>query len=522
MRARSLIVPITSVLLAGGVIAAAFLIRGLPGLPTFSNNASLPPDRQVPWVEPPGRFEPSGGRIKTAPASAVPGGFLDYADRVLYLRGLAIQPPPGLSPAEPAVSSGARAPSFDFAALRDAGINVITLPIRWQDLEPGPMELSVPRLLAIRAFLDRAASAGMAVILVNTTPLSSQPACAGLPDAPVWAFRMPSEDTNFSDGDCPASRRDRTPANNRFYRDFIQGSWTPDDLALQDHLIRAWTKLAELVSRSPGLAGYALADGMTCPEGLDATECSQAWTGFIDRFANNIRAVDRSAIIFLDTEAPASGVTGLDILLTEFVPGSADDSSRGLLNDLPPGSFTLDHSVVTPGAALIARLDAAERRGRSILLTMPRSSTPAASPQDGILALARELARPLPLAVAGRNLKFSFDRLTLPQSADEVAAGPGQTDVFTLEFTDGERATDSLSETTIWLPVKTLYRTIPDSDAPAWTVEISDGSADWLPGRSDVIIWRTVNGGPHRLRLIPWGGRRLGVEQGPVPNHTNP
>lgn len=522
MRARSLIVPLTSILLAGAVVAAAFLIRDLPGLMKLSDDASLPPDRQVAWVEPPGRFEPSGGRIKTAPASVVPGGFIDYADRILYFRGMAIQPPPGLFPTQPAGSSTAEPPSFDFSVSRHAGINVITLPIRWQDLEPEPMELSVPRLLAIRAFLDRAAAAGMAVILVNTTPLSSQPACAGLPDAPVWAFRIPPGDTNHSDGDCPASKHDRTSANNRFYMDFIQGSWTPDDLALQDHLIRVWTKLAELVSRSPGLAGYALADGMTCPEGLDAAECSQAWTGFIDRFANGIRAVDRSAIFYLDTEAPTSGVTGRDILLTEFVPGSADDSSRGLLNDLPAGSFTLDHSVVAPGGALIARIDAAERRGRSILVTMPRSESPAASQQNGILALARELARPLPQAVAGRNLKFSFDRLTLPQSADEVATGPGRTDVFTLEFTDGEKEPGSVSETTIWLPVKTLYRTLPDSDAPAWTVEISDGSADWLPGRSDVIIWRTVSAGSHRLRLIPWGGRRLGAESSPKPIHTNP
>lgn len=522
MRSRSFIVPITSLLLASAVVAAAFLVRGLPGLMKSSDEASMPPDRQVAWAEPPGRFEPSGGRIKTAPASEVPGGFIDYADRALYFRGMAIQPPPGLFPDQQSDSPTATSPSFDFSVLRDAGINLITLPIRWQDLEPTPMELSVPRLLAIRAFLDRAAAAGMAVILVNTSPLSSQPACAGLPDTPAWAFRIPTGDTNYSDGDCPASKSDRTSANSRFYMDFIQGSWTPDDLALQDHLIRVWTKLAELVSRSPGLAGYALADGMTCPEGLDATECSQAWTGFIDRFANSIRAVDRSAVLFLDTEAPASGVTGPDILLTEFVPGSADDSSRGLLNDLPPGSFTLDHSLVAPGTALIARLDAAERRGRSILVTMPRSDSPAAPPQDGILAIARELARPLPQAVAGRNLKFSFDRLTLPQSADEVAAGPGRTDVFTLEFTDGEDAPDSVSETTIWLPARDLYRVIPDSDAPAWTVEISDGSADWLPGRSNVIIWRTMNGDSHRLRLIPWGGRRLGAETSTGPIHTNP
>ncbi len=503
MRFRTLIIAV-AIFAATLVAVAVVVIFQMPSGWKLFAFGKPPADRRVAWVEPPGRFEPKGGRIQAAAPADVPGGFVDYANRTLIFRGLVSRATPDWAAPDPGV---------DFERLRDAGINLITVPVRWQDLEPTPMEVSVDTILGIRTFLDNAATKGIAVILVNTTPFSDAAACPWAPDAPMWAYRVTPRHSTADGIRCVGPNSDDLDAVSMFRTDFLDGRWTPDSLALQDHLVRSWIKLAEVTGRSAGLAGYGIADSMSCPPGMDATACSNAWTGYVDRFANGVRAVHGSALFFLDTDGPDSAAAPVTNVL-ELVPAGADDSSRGPLNTIPSGSFTVDHHHIQNGSKFLETIDAIERRGRSWLVSYPESGSASLPAATGVLPNAMEMARPRPDAVAGRNMKFSFDRLSLPAGRNDSATEPGTTDVFTLEFDDFAAANAAEThETTVWLPTDTLYRQPSDPDTPGWVLEISDGDADWLPGSRNTILWHTIRDvGTHRMKIVPWGGRRLAPE----------
>jgi len=500
MRSKTFTIVLSVCIVAILTVAVIVIFQAPVGWKMFKFH-NTPADRRVPWVEPPGRFDPKGGRVTSAAPADVPGGFIDYAGRTINFRGLVTRNSPGGMPASGGIA---------FKKLRDAGINVITVPVRWQYIEPAPMEVSIDAIMAIRGFLDTAAANGIRAILVNTTPFSDMSECDWAADAPAWAFRVPAGDSNVHAVECRKPSSSDTESAGMFRTDFLDARWTPDDLTLQDHLIRSWTKLAEVTSRSPGLIGYALADSMTCPAGMESAMCTEAWTGFIDRFANGVRAVGGSALFFFDTDGPDGAPADGSVVISEIVPGAADDSARGPLKTLPSGSFTIDHKMVRQGPDFLEAVDAIERRGRSWIVEFPQSEAGQSIASTGYLPNAAELARPFPDAVAGRNVKYSFDRLSMPTGPDDLATRPGTTDVFTLEFDDAGEPDGLADETSVWLPVDILYRHPENQDAPAWTVDISDGSAVWHPGRPGVILWRTLEGaGPHRMKITPWGGRRL-------------
>ena len=505
MHSKTFVIVLSACIIGVLTVAVIVIFQAPVGFRMFHFH-NVPADRRVAWVEPPGRFDPKGGRVTSATPPEVPGGFIDYARRTVNFRGLVTRiPPDGEAPG-----------SIAFQKLREAGINLISVPVRWQILEPAPMDVSIDAILSIREFLDTAAANGMGVILVNTTPFSDMSECGWAADAPAWAYRVPTGRANAHAASCAKpSSRDIGSAG-MFRVDFLDARWTPDEITLQDHLIRSWTKLAEVASRSPGLIGYALADSMRCPDGMESAACTEAWTGFIDRFANGVRAVDGSALFFLDTDSPDGLPSEGSVVLSEIVPGAADDSTRGPLKMLPSGSFTIDHKSVRPGPDFLEAVDAIERRGRSWLIEYPLPAPGQPPVSSGAIPDALELARPFPEAVAGRNVKYSFDRLFMPTGPDDVVYKPGTTDVFTLEF-DDRGAPDGLAdETSVWLPLDMLYMHPENQDAPAWTLDISDGSAVWQPGRHGVILWRTEEGnGPHRMKITPWGGRRLPT----VPHH---
>lgn len=480
------------------ILAIVLVVLHLAGLGVFlalrpPSSMPIPPDRRVDWVMPPGQFQHKCGRVcfDTEPGNR--GGFKDFNGRVLHFAGAVLDVDIDWMdvPAD-----------FPFHEFKAGGYSVIRVPVRWSDLEPEPMTVSADTMIVIRTFLDRAAAAGVAVILQNHTPFSDTVPYPSAPIAPKWAFRGPAE---------------------RFFTDFLMANWTPDEIALQDHLIRSWIKLAEVASRSAGLLGYGLVSSTPCPDGTEA-ECRVAWQGFLDRFVNGVLAVADTSVFFIGSEG-MGGIMGHATdregdrasshddrhlaILTELVPSNADDYPAPFLADVN-GVFGFRHVPITTHADLVTNLSAIEVRGRSFLVTIIDKHDAAGFAYEGIDPFSRIMARPRPEQISGVAPSWSFDRMKLPDRPGLFAGGPGTTDVFSLEFETLSLRQGLRSETTIRLPVAVMYGERDRDGSPAFTVDVSDGTVEWLPGKSDTIVWRTDDAARrHSMKIVPWGGRRL-------------
>jgi hypothetical protein len=508
------------------------------------HDTTAEPDKRVPWYAPPGKFDPSGDRIRIADINLIPGGLVDNANRALHFQGIALSQSPDWS---------LEGPLPAFAAWRQQGINLIRVPVRWQDIEPAPMQVSVDTVLGIRRFLDGAAAAGISVILENTTPWSINTACPGIPDAPLWAFRQAPE--ALRDGKCstiktvPGAATEVLPVSagdieavKRFRLDLMDASWTPDNLALQDHLIRAWTKVGEVIAGSSSVIGYGITESLECPTDMTESKCTVAWTEFTDRFVNHVRAVDSPALFFTGMAPAAMSSTAGTATLIELVPPKALDFPVGLMVTLPSGVFAYRHIPVGPDSEWLQTISGIESRGRSFLVNYSDIEIQKKLLTNQEIPKRELLARPYPEAVAGHMISFGFDRLSMPDANDSAETKPaatksaspvsgsassgspvsassktgrpgftGVSDVFVLSFQDGEVRPREVPETTVYLPVNSLYRDDPASDAPRFTIDISDGSAGLMPGRTDAVLWHTVAGaGTHTMKIAPWGGSRLG------------
>jgi len=478
---------------------------------------AIPPDRKVDWVLPPGQFQHKCGRVcfDTEPGNR--GGFKDPDGRSLHFVGAVL---------EVAIDWSESAPTLPFREFKASGYNVIRVPVPWSDLEPEPMNVSAETLLAVRGFLDRAAAAGIAVILQNQVPFSDIGACQLNAGGPDWAFRVPVTGDPARHGQCQDDGADandaaRTQASasiraDRFFSDFIYADWTPDGLTLQDHLIRSWTKLAEVAGRSAGLLGYQIVSTTPCPG--DATAgCTRAWQEFLDRFVQGVLAVADTSVFFIgsagmdDRGRPdeTAGNRRAIAVLTEIVPSNADDYPGPYLPDVN-GVFGLKHVPVIDFSGFISTVAGIEKRGRSFLVTITDRVSAARFAKDGIDPFGRLMARPRPEQVSGIAPSWTFDRLRLPDGPGQMAEGPGTTDVFSLRFQTLPLREGLRSETTVRLPVAHMYGEQDRDGSPPFTVDVSDGTVEWLPGKSDTIVWRTDDSlSEHSMKIVPWGGRRL-------------
>lgn len=124
--------------------------------------------------------------------------------------------------------------------------------------------------------------------------------------------------------------------------------------------------------------------------------------------------------------------------------------------------------------------------------------------------VASALVRPYPMRVAGSDVRWSFDRSF--QDWDGRAADTHHdgrpvtnTDVFTLTFRQGEGSLD----TYVWVPRRLVYGDDPSTEAPEFTIDVSDGQWRWATGEPDLVVWSTnPKVAEHRMTITPWGGRR--------------
>lgn len=230
---------------------------------------------------------------------------LDSQGRVALFRGVNVGEGAMTPPWQPIAPGDSAA----FAQLRSWGVNAIRFVLPWEALEPAPRQINLDHIAYVRWFLDEANRHGMVVVLDNHQADVSR--CFGGAGAPVWAHRPGVVADADQARDCRYHGRPGLadlPGELRWWADFWDATWTPDDLALQDHAIAAWTKLAEVLRGHPGLLGYGPFNEPRCHHGRIAdafypgqVRCEDAVSDYYRRFANSLRSVDPDALIFFET-----------------------------------------------------------------------------------------------------------------------------------------------------------------------------------------------------------------------------
>ncbi len=521
------------------------------------------PDRAVSFREPPDRPAPSRGvplfRVaRTGDRFEV----VDDAGRVVVLRGVHA----GSGSMRPPHRPIALGDDDAFRQMRSWGVNAVRLAVPWEALEPAPRSLNLDHVRYVQWVLDAAHRHGLLVIIEN--PLAGVSRCLGGAGAPAWALRpgLVSEEVVASRCEDMGDRwLPDWPRRLRWWADFYEGAWTPDDLSLQDHLIRVFVKLAEVLQDHPALLGYALVAGAPCDhDGLAAwlypgtTACEAALSDFLRRFARAVRAVDADALIVFeepvrwDGDAP-SGVAveapPVDGGVWSVPAGSvlrrgpADRAGCSLLSDLQAlvrratvqyhASLVLS-GIEAPGAGARAR-DAALHRMVDLedarvsvffgnyskkngwcdardLVVPEGCAGPRAGPGTPRCATG-VLVRPAPIRIGGVPVSWEFDRSFGAGGAGTDTHHDGRPvenrDVFTLVFRQGS----GYADTWVFVPRRLVYGEDPATETPEFTVDVSDGRRRWAEWDDQVLVWTPDPAvEEHRLVLKPWGG-------GPAPGN---
>lgn len=545
------------VALAAGALALVLAAATLGVLWHLARHAGAP-DHAVPFLEPPDRPAPSHG-VPLFRTARVGERYevVDDAGRVVLLRGVEM----GSGSLRPPYRPIALGDERPFWQLRSWGFNAVRLAVPWEALEPTPRTLNLDHVRYVQWVLEAAHRNGLVVIVDN--PLHGVSRCLGGAGAPVWAHRpgLASEEAVASDCADPGERwLPDWPRRLRWWADFYDGAWTPDDRSLQDHLIHVFVKLAEVLQNDPALLGYGLVSGAPCDhDGLaarlypGATACEAALSDFHRRFARALRAVDADALLFFEEptrwhgEGP-SGV-GVEAPPVDGVVWSVPAQSvvgegpwrRADCRLLPDLQALLRRATVqyhaplvlsgveAPGTGARAR-DAALHRmvdledaGISVSfrdysrrngwcdardLVVPEGC-PGSRAEPGTPRCATGvLVRPYPIRIGGVPVAWDLDRSFGASGTVADTRHDGRPvenrDVFTLVFRQGS----GYADTWVFVPRRPVYGEDPATEAPEFTVAVSDGRWRWAEWDDQVLVWTPDPAvAEHRLVVKPWGGR---------------
>ncbi|MBM4398062.1 MAG: cellulase family glycosylhydrolase [Deltaproteobacteria bacterium] len=536
------------------------------------------PDRRVPFHEWPAPV-PKPRRADDVPRVRVErvGGewqVLDALGRVVVLHGLNV----GQGSKNPPWRSIGMGDEDAFRLMRSWGVNAIRLVLPWEALEPEPRRFDMETLAYVRWFLDQARSNDMLVVLDNHHNEVSR--CFGGTGAPRWAHRPGVIPDEAAARDCRYvgyPGLDSLPHQLRWWADFWDGAWTPDDLALQDHVVWAWQKLAEVVRGHPALLGYGPFNEPHCYTGLAGrllypgeTRCEEALSAFYRRFAFAIRAVDPDSLLFVEPPLamiapdwdgadtgielpPVPGVVlsvhwydgavldaGCDSTwdrdrcdLAEFLAstgrlaadrfgtarvltehgvhgckrGAAEDLAHQMVDveDAGASSFVWNLFVVGDTWGMTAP----RTGGEDMSLVVPEIYASDPSQAGRPRCHAGAFVRPVPRRIAGEPIAWGFDRSFdawdgAPDRHHDGRAVAG-TDTFTLSF----RQTAVVGDTHVFVPRALVFGEDPATEAPEFTVDVSDGTWRWAPDDPNVLVWTANPAVPeHTLTIKTWGGRR--------------
>jgi endoglycosylceramidase len=306
-----------------GVAAAAIGTGGLAAWLRWKARDKGVPDRAVPLREYPATVPPGGTPHAWRVAKAGDRfQIVDATGRVVVLRGVNV----GQGSKNPPWRAIARDDVGAFDQLRSWGVNAIRLVLPWEALEPRPQELDAEVVSYARWFVDQADRHGMVVIVDNHHNEVSR--CFGGTGAPPWAHRPGVVTEEALARDCRYmgwSGILDLPRQLRWWADFLDASWTPDGMALQDHVIASFAGLASALRGHPGLLGYGPFNEPHCYLGdigrwLHPGErgCEEALSGFYRQFARAVRAADPGALVFIEPplrmleEDPDGSGTGIE------------------------------------------------------------------------------------------------------------------------------------------------------------------------------------------------------------------
>lgn len=473
---------------------------------------------------------------------------IDGSGRVVVFRGVNV----GQGAESPPFQAIAHGDEEAFIQLKSWGVNALRLILPWEALETGPRRLNLKHIEYVRWFLDMAYRHRMPVIVANHQDGISR--CFSGSGAPLWAHRKDTIPEAVLADDCENGMEPgltELPRRLRWWADFWDGAWTPDDLALQDHVIWAFHKLAEVLQRHPALLGYGLFSSPICWDGTPGSlvypgerNCEEALHQFYRRLAGTVHRVDRDALFFFEpAHRPDQGAfdgreTGLQAAprlgsvfsIRHHSKGDKDGDGDGLTGLLENALRLATHELQVPlvlsdlrpfhqeggGGADLMRLMAAieDARVSTFLwdysriggtqgphpsLVTNRSPTDVDGETGRPRCFAGAFVRPYPQRIAGIPMAFGFDRSPLTDGGMAH-----NTDTFTLTFRQG----DVEDETLVWVPRTLVYAEDLSIEAPEFTVDVSDGSWKWSDRDPNILVWRTNPEVPeHTLVIKPWGGR---------------
>ena len=509
-----------------GLAFAAGTLAGLAAVYLYLRiqaSGSRDADHPVPFREPPERPAPREPRVPLFSTAVVSGRpeVVDDQRRVLTFRGVSVQ---AGSP-DRVVALGEEGP---FRAWRAAGVNAVEVLVPWEALERAPRELDLDQIQYLRWFLDEAGRNGMVVLVTHWMEKVSR--CLGGVGAPVFAHRAGLVSDPASSAGCARSEPARwsdLPRRLRWWADFYEGAWAPDDLSLQDHLIWAFVKLAEVIQRHPALLGYDLITGPPCAEqGFWAhfypaeSRCGEALSRFQDRMARALRAVDPDALIVVEdpvdwtesqrslAEVPGPLQDRLAVMLRFPVSGAAQTADLfETVRDV--ASLRPEVPLFVALSGDVFRDPALRSRDQHVMLDLEDARVsafvPAPVARDD-LRLPCEFGtfvRPYPMRLAGAPAFWGFDRSEADRMRHDGQPVENR-DGFTLEF----GRSDALAESQVFIPRRAIYAEDPATEAPEFTVDVSDGTWRWAPWDENVLLWEARQEMPvHRLVVKPWGGR---------------
>lgn len=547
---------IAAIAVLAAVVLALVLAGATGGVLWHLARHAGAPDRTVPFVEPPDRPAPSHG-VSLFRVARAGDRFevMDDAGRVVVLRGVCV----GSGSLRPPHRPIALGDDDAFRQMRSWGFNAVRLAVPWEALEPAPRSLNLDHIRYVQWVLDAAHRNRLVVIVDN--PLFGVSRCLGGAGAPVWAHRpgLVSEDAAASDCADPGGRwLPDWPRRLRWWADFYDGAWTPDDLSLQDHLIRVFVKLAEVLQDHPALLGYALVSGAPCDhDGIaawlypGATACEAALSDFLSRFARAVRAVDADALVFFEEPArwdadapsgveveapPVDGVVWSVPARSVLGRGPVDREDCRLLPDLQ--ALVRRATVQYHAPLVLSGVEAAGAGARATDTALHRMvdiedarlsvffsnyskknglcdardlvvAEGCAGPRAGTPRCATGvLVRPYPIRIGGIPVSWDFERSFGAAGMGNDTRHDGRLvenrDVFTLAFRRGS----GYADTWVFVPRRLVYGEDPATEAPEFTVDVSDGPWRWAEWDDQVLVWTPDPAvEEHRLVLKPWGGR---------------
>src|SRR5437764_2844126 len=394
-----------------------------------------------------------------APAPAAPVGplaragrwIVDAHGRVVIVHGLNV-----VDKLPPYYPAAVGFDGDDAAFLAREGFDTMRVGWIWKGFEPRPGRYDYRYLRRFAATVRALEARGIWVLIdFHQDQLNERYDGEGFPD---WAL----EDDGLArkpDLGFPGNYT-HMPALQRAFDHFWANDFSPGGIAVQDHLIGAWRRLAHLFAHDPRLLGYDLFNEpfpgtgwRPCQRAPGCPAFDAQLNDFNQRAIAAIRHVDGTHLIWLEAQLLSSvcrrldlgpagdalagfsfhdycgnrpalfgnaerqaAASGTTLLLSEF--GSTDD-----LSSLAATMTAADRHLVSWQAWSYFSREVCCDRPSERLIIDPRLPPAGANLKQSKLAI---LARPYPEAVAGTPLAMGFDRMRHVFALDYSTAPAGQ------------------------------------------------------------------------------------------------